>query len=85
VGTSEWDRHTVIDLNFYRGNTAYEPILHTMKALAVFRGNDPRILHLGSTYRCVVSFTLQLLHPHRKSPRYPVGERSLCAADLTLT
>jgi len=85
MGNCEWLRHTVTKLNFYRGNTPHEPKLHTMKALAVFRGNDPRILHLGSTYRRVVSFILQLFHTHRNSPEYPVAERSLCAADLTLT
>ena len=82
MGNCEWVHHTATKLNLHRGNTAYEPKLHNMKALAVFRGTDPRILHLGSAYGRVVSFTLRLLHLLRQSTGYPVGERSLCAADL---
>jgi hypothetical protein len=30
---------------------------------------DPRFLDLGTSWRCVVTFTLRPLYPRRKSPR----------------
>jgi hypothetical protein len=38
-------------------------------------GIAPHILNLGTTWRWVASFTLQLLYPQRKSPQYPLDRR----------
>jgi hypothetical protein len=36
---------------------------------------DPHFLALGSSWRWVVSFTLRVLYPWGKSPRYPLDRR----------
>jgi len=43
---------------------------HAMKTYLGSGGTAPRIINLGTRWRCVVSFTPRPLYPRRKNPRY---------------
>jgi hypothetical protein len=46
-----------------------------MKAYWGSGGIAPRILDLGTGWRCVVNFTPRPLYPQGRSPRYPLDRR----------
>jgi hypothetical protein len=48
---------------------------HSMKTCWGSGGIAPRILDLGTRWRCVVSFTLRPLFPQGKSSWYPLDRR----------
>jgi hypothetical protein len=48
---------------------------HAMKTYWGSGGIAPRIIHLGTRWAWVVSFTPRPLYPQKKGPRYPLGRK----------
>jgi hypothetical protein len=72
VSTKTRTEYSKVKFSPYLTNKHY-----AMKTYGGSESRDPRFLDLGSSWKSVISFTLQPLYPQGKSPRYPL-DRGLC-------